>query len=54
MVNLAKFRKIIAKGHMSLVRFFWKLVYDESSKRGIAVVGNNNIHRSGIDNRSGT
>ena len=44
----------MAKGEMSLVRFFWKIVYDENSKRGIAVVGTNNIHRSGIDNRSGT
>ena len=24
---------------MSLVRFFWKIAYDENSKRGIAVVG---------------
>ena len=47
-------RKIVAKGDMSLARFFWKIVYDENSKRGIAVVGTNNIHRSGIDNRPGT
>ena len=49
-----KIEEDMAKGDMSLVRFFWKIVYDENSKRGIAVVGTNNIHRSEINNRPGT
>ena len=26
-------------------KFFWKIAYDEKTKKGIAVVGTNNIHR---------
>ena len=26
-------------------KFFWKIVYDEKTKKGIAVIGTNNIHR---------
>ena len=29
----------------SLERFFWKIVYDEKTKKGIAVIGTNNPHR---------
>ena len=28
-----------------LERFFWKIVYDEKTKKGIAVIGTNNPHR---------
>ena len=27
-------------------KFFWKIAYDEKTKKGIAVVGTNNIHRT--------
>ena len=27
-------------------KFFWKIAYDEKTKKGIAVIGTNNIHRT--------